>query len=758
MSERSIFIEALETQDPDQRAALLDQVCAGDSDLRQRVEQLLNRYQGAGSFLESPAPGLTSCEPAVSEGPGTVIGPYKLLQQIGEGGFGVVFLAEQERPVRRRVALKVIKPGMDTREVIARFEAERQALALMDHPHIAKVHDAGATENGRPYFVMELVPGVPITEYCDQCQLPTAERLELFVAVCQAVQHAHQKGVIHRDLKPTNVLVAMQDGRAAPKIIDFGVAKAINQRLTEHTLATGFAQIVGTPLYMSPEQAELSPLGVDTRSDIYSLGVLLYELLIGTTPFDKDRLHAASYDELRRIIREEEPPRPSARFSTLSAELATTVAVRHRTDVRRLEHTVRGELDWIVMKCLEKDRNRRYDSAGSLARDIERYLHDEPVLACPPSAAYRFRKFARRNKTLLSAGGAIAAVLVIGLGLSIWQYVRATTERARAEAVSDVLKEVYLPDLHNLGQAKSAQNAYRELVDDFSAGLGDQLAGEPEVEAAIRSVIGKSRWRLGVYGHAEPLVETEFAISYALLANYLATNHREEEAKAIIRKAADHLDHATKRGLAPAFHINALYYLAIARLRLGDEAGYREACAAMLDVPDDNADDSVPYQRLWISCLGPHAGEDLSAQLKQAEEFVTSKSSYQFDHPSVDLRVLGGLLYRAGQYEQAAQRLNESLAAHHNDPLRAFREGLDTQLLLAMTKWQLGQQDEARRQLAEIQPALDEWLRSPSNFWLMRAQVEILRREAEALIGQDATKKAPDSDSPASASPPMTNN
>ncbi len=323
-SEEDIFQIARRIDVAEARRAYLDQSCRDNATLREQVEALLAAYDESKSFLESPAPEIAADIPArelhIAEQPGTVIGPYKLLEQIGEGGFGVVFLAEQERPVRRRVALKVIKPGMDTREVIARFEAERQALALMDHPHIAKVHDAGATENGRPYFVMELVPGVPITEYCDQCQLPTAERLELFVTVCQAVQHAHQKGVIHRDIKPTNVLVAMQDGRAAPKIIDFGVAKAINQRLTEHTLATGFAQMVGTPLYMSPEQAELSPLGVDTRSDIYSLGVLLYELLIGTTPFDKDRLHAASYDELRRIIREEEPPRPSARFSTLSPQ------------------------------------------------------------------------------------------------------------------------------------------------------------------------------------------------------------------------------------------------------------------------------------------------------------------------------------------------------------------------------------------------------------------------------------------------------
>jgi tetratricopeptide (TPR) repeat protein len=585
---------------------------------------------------------------------------------------------------------------------------------------------------------MDLVKGVPITDYCDQQHLSVRQRLELFTQVCQAVQHAHQKGIIHRDLKPSNVLAAEYDGKPAPKIIDFGVAKATAQRLTERTMFTEFGQVIGTVEYMSPEQAKFNQLDIDTRSDIYSLGVLLYELLTGSTPFEQKRLRKAAFDEVLRIIREEEPPKPSTRLSAI--ETLPSIAANRHTEPARLSKDVHGELDWIVMKALEKDRNRRYETASSFAADIERHLHDEPVEAGPPSAVYRFRKFARRNKTPLAAGGAVAAALFIGLGLSAWLYVRTATERARAQAVSDVLEQIFATSKPNLPEGLG--HTFHELVDDFSAGLGDQLAGEPDVEAAIRSLIGKSHWRLGVYGHAQPITETEFAISYAWLANYLATNHREEEAKALIRKAADHLDHAAKRGLAPAFHINALYYLAIARLRLGDEAGYREACAAMLDVPDDNADDSVPYQRLSILCLGPHPGEDLSVQLKQAEVFVTNKSSYQFDHPSVDLRVLGGLLYRAGQYEQAAQRLTESIAARSNDPLRAFREGLDTQLLLAMTKWQLGQRDEARRQLAATQGALDEWLRSPSNFWLRRAWVEILRREAEALIRPNEEHKA----------------
>lgn len=440
-SVRSIFEQALERASDAERAAFLDVACGGQAELRAEVDALLRAHTDAGSFLNEPALfgrdltlGWDSTDlDDATERPGALIGPYKLLESIGEGGFGVVFLAEQAKPVRRKVALKVIKPGMDTRQVVARFEAERQAVALMDHPNIAKVLDAGETDKGRPYFVMELVQGVPITEYCDQCQLTARERLELFTQVCRAVQHAHQKGVLHRDIKPSNVLVAIQDGMPAPKVIDFGVAKAIGERLTEHTLTVGYAQMIGTPLYMSPEQAELSPLGVDTRSDIYSLGVLLYELLTGATPFDKDRLHVASYDELRRIIREEEPPRPSARLSTLAADLATTVAERRRTEPRRLRQTVGGELDWIVMKCLEKDRNRRYETANAFAADVQSYLDDEPVQACPPSPMYRFRKFGRRNKAALITGSFIVLATLLAAVSAGWAVRDRAGRRAAVE-------------------------------------------------------------------------------------------------------------------------------------------------------------------------------------------------------------------------------------------------------------------------------------------------------------------------------------
>jgi WD40 repeat protein/serine/threonine protein kinase len=437
IDEEAVFNSARSRSSPEERLAYLQEACGEDPAALQRILDLLRVYDQEKSFLESPVVVLGATVGApVAEKPGTVIGPYKLLEQIGEGGFGVVFMAEQTQPVRRKVALKVLKPGMDTRQVVARFEAERQALALMDHPHIAKVFDGGATPSGRPYFVMELVKGMPITDFCDQNQLTPRQRLELFVPVCQAVQHAHQKGLIHRDLKSSNLLVVMHDMTPVPKVIDFGVAKATGQELTDKTLFTGFTQMVGTPLYMSPEQAGQSGLDIDTRSDINSLGVLLYELLTGTTPFAKERFQQAAYDEIRRIIREEEPPKPSTRLTNSGEALASISAQRHMEPAKRMK-LVRGELDWIVMKCLEKDRNRRYETANGFALDIQRYLADEPVLACPPSAWYRFRKFARRNKAALFAASVLTlAVLLAVVGLATGM-VLAVGQRDVAAAARD---------------------------------------------------------------------------------------------------------------------------------------------------------------------------------------------------------------------------------------------------------------------------------------------------------------------------------
>jgi hypothetical protein len=452
----AIFFAALEKGGPRERADYLDAACGDDSDLRRRVERLLAAHPQVGSFLEQPAraeagpheaatippkgqapPGLIETESyhGPSEGIGSLIaGRYKLLETLGQGGMGAVFMAQQIEPVKRLVALKLIKLGMDSRQVLTRFEAERQALALMDHPNIAKVLDAGATESGRPFFVMELVKGVPITRFCDERQLSPRERLELIIPVCQAIQHAHQKGIIHRDIKPTNVLIALYDDRPVPKVIDFGVAKAAGSQLTDATLVTGFGAIVGTPEYMSPEQAQLNQLDIDTRSDVYALGVLLYELLTGTTPIDRKRLKQGAVFEILRIIREEEPPRPSMRLST--SEVLPSIAATRKMEPAKLTRLMRGELDWIVMKCLEKDRSRRYEAANGLARDLERYLHDEVVDARPPSAGYRLRKFVRKHRPALAAAGTVMLLLVMGAAVSTWQAFRATrAERATARAL-----------------------------------------------------------------------------------------------------------------------------------------------------------------------------------------------------------------------------------------------------------------------------------------------------------------------------------
>jgi serine/threonine protein kinase/WD40 repeat protein len=478
-----IFFAALEKQTPVERKAYLDEACTGDAELRRCVERMLDAQPKIGGFLQpsAPAPSAAMDEPPLVEKPGTVIGPYKLLQELGEGGFGVVFMAEQQQPVRRKVALKIIKPGMDSKQVVARFEAERQALALMDHPNIARVLDGGLTSKseprplgsgndaeplpggrgseGRPYFVMELVKGIPITEFCDKNRLTPHERLELFIPVCQAVQHAHHKGIIHRDIKPSNVLVTMYDDKTVPKVIDFGVAKAIEQKLTEQTLFTRVGQIIGTLEYMSPEQASLNALDVDTRADVYALGVLLYELLTGTTPLNKQRLEGVAFLEMLRLIREEEPPKPSTRLSE-SGDALTAFAVDRRSDSQKLPKLVRGELDWIAMRALDKDRARRYATANALAADVQRYLKDEQVEACPPSVGYRLRKYARKHKTEFAMASIAAALLLFGMAATSWQAVRAT--RAEGDAVVERTKAQEERD--NAIEARQAEADQRNLA------------------------------------------------------------------------------------------------------------------------------------------------------------------------------------------------------------------------------------------------------------------------------------------------------
>ena len=426
-----IFAEAIAVPAVE-RAAVLDRACGEDPVMRARLEALLAGHDHAGNFLAGSPFDVPAAVPA--EKPGAAIGRYTLIKKIGEGGCGVVYLAEQKQPVRRQVALKVIKLGMDTRQIITRFEGERQALAMMNHPDIAQVFDAGATDAGRPFFVMEFVDGVPITKFCDEHRLPVAARLELFARACLALQHAHQKGIIHRDVKPSNILVALHDGVPTPKVIDFGIAKATQERLTEQTLVTGLGQFIGTPSYMSPEQADQRDLDIDTRSDVYSLGVLLYELLAGRLPFDPKILTQSGVDEIRRIIREVEPPRPSARFATLPAADRATVARLRGATPAQLSPLLHGDLDWIVMRCLEKARDRRYSTAQELADDVRRYLRDEPVVARPPSELYRVQKFVARHRLACASAAAIALTLIAGTIVSVRQAIRATRAERTATA------------------------------------------------------------------------------------------------------------------------------------------------------------------------------------------------------------------------------------------------------------------------------------------------------------------------------------
>jgi len=514
---KTVFSEALERESGKARADYLDEACGDDECLRLKVEGLLAAYTKAGDFLQTPpfASHATVEEIPLTEGPGTIIGRYKLLEKIGEGGMAVVYMAEQEQPIHRKVALKIIKLGMDTRQVIARFEAERQALALMDHPSIAKVLDAGATETGRPYFVMELVQGVSITEYCDRNSLSTKDRLALFIQVCNAVQHAHQKGIIHRDIKPSNVMVTHHDGKPVPKVIDFGIAKATNQRLTEKTLFTRYAHLIGTPAYMSPEQAELSDLDIDTRTDIYSLGVLLYELLTGTTPFSEEELRKAGYIEMQRVIREQEPARPSTKLSTLGDTL-TDIAKHRGCTPDLLQRAVRGDLDWIVMKALEKDRSRRYETPNSLGSDILRHLEHEPVLARGPGVAYRVERFLRRHRVQMTAILAIVVVAVaVGVIVSMWnrdraqlaeaegfkhrgilsqareQYAKANREPA-LETINPILNSRHVGPEARLLQATILVDNRRS--DEAMAILNSLLNERPEVAGAAHSLLARILW------------------------------------------------------------------------------------------------------------------------------------------------------------------------------------------------------------------------------------------------------------------------
>jgi serine/threonine protein kinase/tetratricopeptide (TPR) repeat protein len=612
---------------------------------------------------------------------GTLIGRYKLLQQIGEGGCGVVYMAQQEEPVRRRVALKVIKLGMDTKQVIGRFEAERQALALMDHPNIAKVLDAGTTDAGRPYFVMELVRGTKITDYCDANSVSTAQRLALFIQVCHAVQHAHQKGIIHRDLKPSNILVTINDGIPVPKVIDFGIAKATTGPLTDKTLFTAFEQFMGTPAYMSPEQAEMTSLDIDTRSDIYSLGVLLYELLTGKTPFDTKDLLAAGLEAIRRTIREKEPARPSTRLSSMVEGELTATAKHRQTDPPKLIHLVRGDLDWIVMRCLEKDRTRRYETANGLAADIVRHLNQEPVVARPPSKLYRFGKLLRRNRLAFGAAAVIAVLLVVGVLTASWLAVRAKAQASKSKQVVQLLNNMLAgvgPD-----KARGRDTAMlKEILEEADRSLSQELKAQPEAEAELRTTVGGVYRQLGEYAQAESELRRALELRQALLglqhplvaasltdvAVLLGERGKYRDAEVMLRRAlAMRRKLLPRKDLAVTESLNQLGIVLCHEDRLPEAEGlFREALALREEVlgPDHLAV-AETLNDLGLALDKEYRHSDAEAAFRDAlriqEKLLPSP------HPELagTLNNLGIALYHQARFDPAEDAFRRALDMQH---------------------------------------------------------------------------------------------
>jgi hypothetical protein len=737
-NEESLFEAARNLPNATARNAFLDEACAGEPEMRARIEALLEAGNEAEIFFKNAVPldfsnaaksgdskGNSTSESPLLEGLGTRIGRYKLLQKIGEGGGGVIYMAEQEEPVRRRVALKIIKLGMDTKSVIARFEAERQALAMMDHLNIARVFDAGATVTGRPYFVMELVRGVKITEYCDQNNLDTRQRLELFIQICQAIQHAHQKGIIHRDIKPSNILVTLHDGVPVPKVIDFGIAKAIEARLTDKTLFTSFEQIIGTPAYMSPEQAEMSGLDVDTRSDIYSLGVLLYELLTSKTPFDAKQLIQGGLDEMRRTLREQEPQRPSTMVTTLiGVELKATAEHRH-AEPPKLISLLRGDLDWIVMKALDKDRRRRYETANGLAMDIKRYLNSEPVFARPPSRLYRFQKMVRRNKAVFAAVSAVALALLVGIGVSTRLYLMEKAAYQRADEAEQRAEWERIKEVQLRQQAETREKITQAtvLINQGNYDEADELARGISV--------------------TQPSVEG--AIVFRALGEYHAVRNHWQE-------AADRFKVLMQINQLDGWDVCTLDYLRYGPtlVEQGDLTGYenfrREALARFTGSQQPFADRIVkislllPASQKIMKVLEPPTGV--------AVQFVDTNEDVSGDIFLAAWRSVSQALleYRNGNFQKAADWSQQSL----NYPEHIAPRTATARIILAMSDQKLGKTQEASSQLDAAREIIENKFRRQldqgtpmQGFWFDWDFARILLNEATAMIQEslENTKK-----------------